>query len=48
VKETRGKSVIRTKRIDPMAAMITAMCRARFYKGSVDLSAAILNEEWGM
>ena len=48
VKETRGKSVIRTKRIDPVAAWITAMCRARFYKGSVDLSAAILSPDWGM
>ena len=40
VKEHKGKSVVRTKRIDPVAAWITAMCRARFYKGSVDLSAA--------
>ncbi len=48
VKETRGKSVIRTKRIDPMAAMITAMCRARFYKGRVDMSAEILSDDWGM
>lgn len=29
VKEHKGKSVVRTKRIDPMAAFITAMCRAR-------------------
>ncbi|MFZ3150241.1 MAG: terminase TerL endonuclease subunit [Anaerolineaceae bacterium] len=48
VKETRGKSVIRTKRIDPMAAMITAMCRARFYKGRVDMSEEILSDDWGM
>lgn len=48
VKETKGKSVIRTKRIDPVAAWITAMSRARFYKGSVDLSAAILDPKWGM
>jgi phage terminase large subunit-like protein len=48
VKEHKGKSVVRTKRIDPVAAWITAMCRARFYKGSVDLSAAILNDDWGM
>lgn len=48
VKETKGKSVIRTKRIDPIAAMITGMCRARFYKGNVDLSELILSEDWGM
>lgn len=48
VKEHKGKSVVRTKRIDPVAAWITAMCRARFYKGSVDLSAAILDDDWGM
>lgn len=48
VKEHKGKSVIHTKRIDPVAAWITAMCRARFYKGNVDLSAAILSDEWGM
>jgi phage terminase large subunit-like protein len=48
VKETKGKSVIRTKRIDPIAAMVTAMCRARFYKGKIDLSARIMNEGWGM
>ena len=34
VKEHKGKSVVRTKRVDPMAALITAMCRARFYKSS--------------
>lgn len=32
VKETKGKSVVRTKRIDPTAAWVTAMARARFYK----------------
>lgn len=48
VKETKGNSVIRTKRIDPIAAWITSMCRARFYSGSVDLSAAILSPDWGM
>lgn len=31
VKEHRGKSVVRTKRIDPIAAWIDAMARARFY-----------------
>lgn len=48
VKEHKGKSVSRTKRIDLTAAWITAMARARFYKGTVDLSASILNEDWGM
>jgi phage terminase large subunit-like protein len=47
VKEHKGKSVDRTKRIDTTAAWITAMARARFYKGSVDLSAAILSDDWG-
>lgn len=48
VKEHKGKSVVRTKRIDPIAALINAMARARFYTGSVDLSAAILDDDWGM
>ena len=48
VKEHKGKSVVRTKRIDLTAAWINAMARARFYKGSVDLSAEILKDDWGM
>jgi phage terminase large subunit-like protein len=48
VKEHKGKSVLRTKRIDCTAAWITGMARARFYKGSVDISAEILSPEWGM
>jgi phage terminase large subunit-like protein len=48
VKEHKGKTVDRTKRIDLTAAWINAMARARFYKGSLDLSAAILSEDWGM
>jgi phage terminase large subunit-like protein len=48
VKEHKGKSVVRTKRIDLTAAWINAMARARFYKGNVDLSAAILDPNWGM
>ncbi len=48
VKEHKGKSVDRTKRIDLTAAWINAMARARFYKGNVDLSAAILSDDWGM
>jgi phage terminase large subunit-like protein len=47
VKETKGKSVDRTKRIDLVAAWITAMARARFYEGDIDLSAAILSDDWG-
>jgi len=48
VKEHRGKSVVRSKRIDPTAAWITAMMRARFYTGTVDLSAQILDPDYGM
>jgi phage terminase large subunit-like protein len=48
VKEHKGKSVVRTKRIDTTAAWINAMARARFYTGSVNLSAAILSDDWGM
>jgi len=48
VKEHKGKSVVRTKRIDPMAALIISMARARFYAGLINLSAAILSDEWGM
>jgi phage terminase large subunit-like protein len=33
VKEHKGKSVVRTKRIDTTAALITGMARARFYAG---------------
>lgn len=48
VKETKGKSVIRTKRIDPTVAWVNAMARAVLYTGTVDLSAKILDDEWGM
>lgn len=48
VKEHRGKMVDRTKRIDLTAAWVIAMARARYYTGSMDLSAAILNDDWGM
>jgi len=48
VKEHRGKSVVRTKRIDTSVAWICAMARARFYKGNIDLSAQILSPDWGM
>lgn len=48
VKEHKGKSVVRTKRIDYTAAWVTGMCRARFYGGKVDMNAKILSPEWGM
>lgn len=48
VKEHKGKSVVRSKRIDPVAAWIDAMARAVHYNGKVDVSAAILNDDWGM
>jgi len=48
VKEHKGKSVVRTKRIDLVAAGADAMARARFYAGSVDISAQILDPEWGV
>lgn len=47
VKEHRGKSVIRTKRIDTTVAWICAMARAQFYKGQVDMSAAVLEKGFG-
>jgi phage terminase large subunit-like protein len=48
VKEHKGKSVVRTRRIDPIAAWVDAMARAVTYKGSLDMSAAILSDDWGM
>jgi phage terminase large subunit-like protein len=48
VKEHKGRSVDRTKRIDLTAAWVDAMARARYYNGNVDLSAAILSDDWGM
>jgi phage terminase large subunit-like protein len=48
VKEHKGKSVVRTKRIDLITAWVNAMARAQFYTGSVDLSQAILSDDWGM
>jgi len=47
VKESRGKSVIRTKRIDLTAAWVISQARAQFYNSKLDLSAAILDEGWG-
>lgn len=48
VKEHKGKSVVRTRRIDLVSSWIDAMARAVTYKGSIDLSAAILDPDWGM
>ncbi len=48
VKESKGKSVVRTKRIDVMAAAISAMARARFHKVSIDLSEIVKSKDWGM
>jgi phage terminase large subunit-like protein len=48
VKEHKGKSVVRTRRIDPISAWADAMARAVSYKGSLDLSAAILDKDWGL
>lgn len=48
VKEHKGKSVVRTKRIDPIVALANAMSRAVHYKGNVDLSQTILSDDWGM
>lgn len=48
VKEHKGKSVVRTKRIDLITALVNAMARAQYYQGSVDISAAILSDDWGM
>lgn len=48
VKEHRGKSVVRTKRIDATAAWVIAMARAKTFSGPVDISAEILSPEWGM
>ncbi len=48
VKEHRGRSVVRTKRIDPISAWIDAMARAVTFSGPVDLSAVVLSDDWGM
>lgn len=48
VKEHKGRSVVRTKRIDLIAALIIGMARAKFYKGTVDISSQILSDQWGM
>ncbi|MHB9031916.1 MAG: terminase large subunit [Anaerolineae bacterium] len=47
VKEHKGKSVVRTKRIDPIMALVLAMGRARFYESKVDLGEAVRSKEFG-
>lgn len=47
VKERRGKHLDRTKRIDPIIALVNSMTRARGYLDRADLSE-ILEEDWGM
>lgn len=48
VKESKGKTIIRTKRIDLTVAWVIGMARAKLYVSKIDLSAAILAEDWGM
>jgi phage terminase large subunit-like protein len=48
VKEHKGKSVVRTRRIDLISAWADAMARAVSYKGTIDLDAAILDKDWGL
>jgi hypothetical protein len=48
VKEHKGKSVSRTKRIDLMAALIIGMARAKTYKPRLNLSKAIRSGDWGI
>lgn len=46
VKERKGKSLDRTKRIDLTVALVLAMQRARFYE--TNNLEAIMSDEWGM
>jgi phage terminase large subunit-like protein len=47
VKESKGKTLVRTKRIDPTAAWVIGMVRAKFYESRPDLSK-IMQDDWGM
>ena len=47
VKEHRGKSVVRTKRIDTTAAWVIAMARAKNYQPVVDLSESVKKGSFG-
>jgi len=46
VKERKGKSYDRTKRIDLTTAWVCAMARARFH--GIDNLSAIMSDDWGM
>lgn len=48
VKEHKGKSVVRTRRIDLVSAWIDAMARAVTFQGPVDISAEVMAPDWGM
>jgi len=48
VKEHKGKSVVRTRRIDPISAWADAMAEAVNYQGRIDYSEKILSPEWGL
>jgi phage terminase large subunit-like protein len=48
VKEHRGASVVRTKRIDLMVACVNGMARAMFYKTKVDINQRVNDDEWGL
>jgi len=48
VKEHKGKSVVRTRRIDPISAWADAMAQAVNYQGIIDYTDKILSPDWGM
>lgn len=48
VKETKGKTVIRTKRIDLMAALIMGMCRVPYESPEEDINVIVTADGWGM
>jgi phage terminase large subunit-like protein len=48
VKEHRGVSVVRTKRIDLIAAWVCGMARAKFYNATIDINARVQDKDWGM
>lgn len=48
VKETKGRTVIRTKRIDLMAALILGMCRVPYESQQEDINVIVTADGWGM